>query len=187
MQFKRSFLMLSLVACLAAVAGQAGAQTRPPVIGGPLCITNDIPNPNTDILFPGDSLYAGGPSKVARNGKYELVLQTDGNLVLYGERHQWVWQSGTYGQPAYIASMQADGNFVIYNKEGVWLWQTHTYDSKTSEGAQTKGASLVISPKGRIEIFDVYQNSLSFVNPWYTGSYNPSYTETPGLCLLVKS
>jgi hypothetical protein len=187
MQFKRNFLMLSLVSSLLCVAGQVGAQTRPPVIGDPICISSETPNPGTDVLFAGDSLYAGGPSKVARNGRYELVLQNDGNMVLYGESRQWVWQSGTYGQPAYRATMQSDGNFVIYNKEGRWLWQTHTYNSTTADGAPTRGAQLIISPKGHIEIFDVYGNSLSLINPWYTGRYNTDYKESMGACLPMRN
>lgn len=61
-------------------------------------------------------------SIVSGNGRYQLVLQGDGNLVLYGPRGRVLggstWASGTDGKPATQAVLQQDGNFVLYGERG---------------------------------------------------------------------
>ncbi|MGW7104396.1 hypothetical protein [Streptomyces sp. NPDC054883] len=81
-------------------------------------------------LAPGEKLT--NPSQVT-----ELVMQADGNLVLYalgnpGGYKLPLWNSGTYGNPGGYATMQADGNFVIYRQGGSAqtggaVWHTATY------------------------------------------------------------
>ncbi|HXW82334.1 MAG TPA: fibronectin type III domain-containing protein [Acidimicrobiales bacterium] len=53
-------------------------------------------------------------------GRYRLVMQADGNLVVYSGRHV-VWNSRTEGDPGAYLVMQADGNLVVYGT-GEWLW-----------------------------------------------------------------
>ncbi|MET9698958.1 hypothetical protein ABZY31_18795 [Streptomyces sp. NPDC006529] len=79
----------------------------------------------------------------------ELVMQGDGNLVLYalgtpGGYKLPLWNSGTYGNPGAYATMQEDGNFVIYKQgggaqTGGGIWHTATYGS----GTGTVRASLL--------------------------------------------
>jgi hypothetical protein len=61
-------------------------------------------------------------SIVSNNGRYQLVLQGDGNLVLYGLKGRVLggatWASGTDGQVATQAVLQRDGNFVVYGSRG---------------------------------------------------------------------
>ncbi|MCA1696594.1 MAG: LysM peptidoglycan-binding domain-containing protein [Actinobacteria bacterium] len=51
------------------------------------------------------------------NGKYTLIMQGDGNLVLYTESNASVWATRTQGSGAVRASLQDDGNLVLYTKE----------------------------------------------------------------------
>lgn len=51
-----------------------------------------------------------------------LVMQEDGNLVLYGNGVRWA--SSTFGNPGAFAVMQDDRNFVIYSAAGRPLWMT---------------------------------------------------------------
>lgn len=55
-----------------------------------------------------------------------LVMQADGNLVLYNKDMSAVWNSGTPGKGASILKVQEDGNLVIYNAQG------HTWASVTA-------------------------------------------------------
>ncbi|MFD3722918.1 hypothetical protein [Streptomyces sp. NPDC058674] len=85
-------------------------------------------------LAPGEKLTS--PTKST-----ELVMQWDGNLVLYalgnpGGPRLPLWNSGTYGNWAAYALMQEDGNFVIYKQDGSpqtggGIWHTDTYGDHT--------------------------------------------------------
>jgi LysM repeat protein len=69
-----------------------------------------------DVLRAGESL--GIDQKLtSSNGKYTLIMQGDGNLVLYTESNTPVWATSTQGSGAVRASLQDDGNLVLYTKE----------------------------------------------------------------------
>lgn len=70
-------------------------------------------------LLPGRSLQSP-------NGLYTLAMQTDGNLVLYGNDGQWLWHTNTFGKPVTQLAVQGDGNLVLYTATGyVWASGTH--------------------------------------------------------------
>lgn len=54
---------------------------------------------------------------VSNSGRYQLILQKDGNLVLYdlSGGQKALWTSGTSGQVANQCIMQTDGNLVLYD------------------------------------------------------------------------
>jgi hypothetical protein len=57
------------------------------------------------------------------SGRYQFILQTDGNLVLYdlGQQHRAIWASQTKGHAVSKAIMQSDGNLVIYGpSQAIW-------------------------------------------------------------------
>lgn len=63
------------------------------------------------------SRYAGRGSR--------LVMQQDGNLVLYAPAGQGaLWSTGTEGNPGARLVLQTDGNLVIYSATGKPLWFT---------------------------------------------------------------
>jgi LysM repeat protein len=69
-----------------------------------------------DVLRAGESL--GIDQKLtSSNGKYTLIMQGDGDLVLYTESNTPVWATRTQGKGAVRASLQEDGNLVLYTKE----------------------------------------------------------------------
>lgn len=55
-----------------------------------------------------------------------LVMQHDGNLVLYNINNQPLWFTGTGGNPGARLVLQVDGNLVLYSNGGVPLWSTQT-------------------------------------------------------------
>jgi hypothetical protein len=77
---------------------------------------------NGNNLGPNQQLSSQSDDKlVSGNGLHQLVMQNDGNLVLYQNEFVPVWASNTMGSGADYAIMQADGNFVLYDgSQAVW-------------------------------------------------------------------
>ncbi len=65
---------------------------------------------------------------VSADGRFTLIMQGDGNLVLYGPNQRVLWKSDTYGSPrgTYLV-MQGDGNLVLYRPDGRPVWSSGTY------------------------------------------------------------
>ncbi len=79
--------------------------------------------------FGSDRLNAGEallPGQNITSGNYSLILQRDGNLVLYKGGKEALWDSATPGSGAARVVMQRDGNLVIYNGSGGVLWASNT-------------------------------------------------------------
>ncbi|MFE9792714.1 ricin-type beta-trefoil lectin domain protein [Streptomyces goshikiensis] len=107
------------------------------------------------ILKGGQSLQPG-EMIVSENAK--LVMQTDGNLVLYhatgGEgRGAALWASHTGGNPGAYATVQGDGNFVVYKKDGkvgdlsAALWDSKTFHNDGARVELQADANLVVYTK----------------------------------------
>ncbi|MEU6998251.1 hypothetical protein [Nonomuraea sp. NPDC046570] len=56
---------------------------------------------------------------------HRAVFQTDGNFVVYTVSGKPVWASGTHGHPGSRLSVQDDGNVVIYDGSQA-IWATGT-------------------------------------------------------------
>lgn len=100
-----------------------------------------VDNPGGDIaITPGSTIVDG---EAFCSGAYELILQTDGNMVIYNASGS-LWYSGTaYGTDR--AVMQTDGNFVIYSPTNVALWNTHTWSNP--------GAYVCIQTDGNLVVY----------------------------------
>jgi hypothetical protein len=86
------------------------------------------------LLLQGDSnlvLYGPGyhvlwHASTGGTGANRLVMQSDGNLVLYNAS-SWVWQSYSGGAGPSHLDVQDDGNLVIYrNDTGAYTFQSNT-------------------------------------------------------------
>jgi hypothetical protein len=81
---------------------------------------SDSLQPN-EVLNPNQALFSA-------NKRWELIYQSDGNLVLYDVSIPSVpkatWNSRTYGASAGRCIMQSDGNFVIYNAANKPVWDS---------------------------------------------------------------
>ncbi|MFD0008961.1 hypothetical protein ACFVJ4_42315 [Streptomyces sp. NPDC127178] len=64
-----------------------------------------------------------------------LIMQYDGNLVMYRKRdNKAIWSTGTHGHHGAYAVMQTDGNFVVYTASGkypVYPWGVRPYETPT--------------------------------------------------------
>ncbi|WP_158101669.1 hypothetical protein [Streptomyces pharetrae] len=63
----------------------------------------------------------------------ELIMQSDGNLVLKATNGHVCWATGT-NPGGYKAVYQNDGNFVIYNSSGRALWASNTVGASWETG-----------------------------------------------------
>lgn len=107
-----------------------------------------VPPPGNHILASGQNL-AVGDTRVSQDGRFTLVLQSDGNLVLY-QGSTPLWASGTNGLPVTRCSMQTDGNLVLYSSNGTPYWHTNT--------AIYPGAQLQVGNDGNLKII---QNNIT--------------------------
>ncbi len=99
---------------------------------------------------------AANQSVASCNGDYTLIMQGDGNLVLY-QGGTALWASNTAGSAADEAIMQGDGNLVLYTSAGSPLWASGT--------AGNAGAYLEVQNDGNVVIY-----SASGAVLWSTGT-----------------
>ena len=55
-----------------------------------------------------------------------LLMQFDGNFVIYDAWDGAVWSSSTHNHPGAYLAVQNDGDVVIFNQDGVPIWRTGT-------------------------------------------------------------
>lgn len=108
-----------LASCAPRLVAGASAPAAPERAAAPAA-TSPV---DVTTLDPGESVRS-------RDGRFLLVHQTDGNVVLYGSTGA-LWQSATAGRPTSILTFQADGNLVLYaatasGEPGPPLWHTST-------------------------------------------------------------
>lgn len=78
-------------------------------------------------LYPGDCLkfkeHLDSP-----NGCFKLLMQEDGNLVLYKKSDQSaIWSTNTYLTCSQNACYQSDGNFIVSNCEKKATWAAGSF------------------------------------------------------------
>jgi hypothetical protein len=83
----------------------------------------------SNTLSPGQTLNVN-EKLTSTSGAYTLIMQSDGNLVLY-KGSDALWASNTDHSDANHATMQADGNFVVYDANQHPHWASNT-DGKSS-------------------------------------------------------
>lgn len=128
-----------------------GAATPPP------------PPPSCGALLSGQQLTMG-QSKLSCDGRFSLIMQNDGNLVLYKVTPTVtaLWasntaQGGTLGANS-RAAMQTDGNLVVYNQfnQPRWSSVTHTH----------AGAWLNVQNDGNLVIYNTSNTAV-----WSSGTH----------------
>jgi hypothetical protein len=105
----------------------------------------------TNLLFPNEVLNPGQEIHSANRALY-LVMQTDGNLVLYGFNQGWniLWSTNTFNNPGATLVVQADGNIVVAAPGGQPLWWSGTYGNPgTRLQAQDDGNLVAVAPGER--------------------------------------
>jgi hypothetical protein len=122
----------------------------------------------TGTLTPGESI-------TSENGRFTLLLQTDGNLVEYGSHNNAIWASGTVGKKVTDLVMQSDGNLVLYNGSTP-VWATHT-DGNPGAFLDLRNDGNIIITRGNVPFWSsnsTRQTSLRPGQSWT--SLNGQYT-----------
>jgi GH25 family lysozyme M1 (1,4-beta-N-acetylmuramidase) len=139
-----------------ATSGNAGAFLALQNDGNLVIYDNNKPlwASNTDGIPPAPlgcgAIQVGhglGPGEGVKScdGRFNFVMQGDGNLVLY-QGTSPLWASNTVGKGGRTAVMQADGNFVVYALGNAPRWASNTNGNP--------GASLVVQNDGNVVIYD---------------------------------
>lgn len=98
-------------------------------------------------LQPGQQITQGELIR-SNDGRFILVMQTDGNLVLY-YYNVALWSSSTAGNSSINrAIMQTDGNFVLYDTNNVPHWSSGTAGYPGSYVIMQDDGNLVIYQNG---------------------------------------
>lgn len=103
-------------------------------------------------VHPQDTLYSGqaltpGQRLTSQDGRFNLILQTDGNLVMYDPHNRAIWASNSSGHPnTSEAIMQADGNLVLYENGSNAYWATQT-------AGDASQPSLVMQSDGNLVMY----------------------------------
>jgi hypothetical protein len=92
---------------------------------------------------------------------HSLVLQFDGNVVLYNSRHVAIWSTNTKGYEPVQFIMKGDGNLALYSTTGQ-VWASNTSDNL--------GAFLAVQDDGNLVIYDANYNAV-WAASWYS-NYN---------------
>lgn len=99
--------------------------------------------PGTDTLGPDEELRAD-QSITSNDGRFTLIMQSDGNVVLYQNGVRPLWESATMGSGATRLVMQSDGNLVAYRSDNVPVWATGTVSSPSRLFLQDDGNLVLI-------------------------------------------
>lgn len=90
-----------------------------------------------DLILHGPSGILWASNTAGKEDVQHVILQHDGNLVMYNVKEQAVWASHTGGQFRARVELvvQNDGNAVIYSDARA-IWATHTPGGKKPEALQ---------------------------------------------------
>lgn len=91
-----------------------------------------------------NSALSPGQSVRSCDGRFSLVHQGDGNVVLY-QGSTARWSTGTAGRATASFVMQGDGNLVLYAATGPALWN--------SRSAGNPGAFLAVQDDGNLVVY----------------------------------
>ncbi len=88
-----------------------------------------------------------GASIWSQDGRFQLIMQTDGNLVLYGPTGALWWTSSN--GPGRTMLFQSDGNVVVYGPTGpVWAINQQNWGAEMT--LQNDGNLVIRAEDGRI-------------------------------------
>jgi len=83
---------------------------------------------------------------VSANGQYRMVVQSDGNLVVYTKDYTPLWGSKTRSSthPLSLHVQESDGNLVLYDAHMTPFWESDTRSSGPTELIMQDDGNLVL-------------------------------------------
>jgi hypothetical protein len=95
-------------------------------------------------LHPGQCLHPA-QALASQNKLYRLIMQADGNVVLYDHQSHPIWTTNTKGCTPREFAMQTDGNLVLYSTDNKPRWASGTHNNP--------GAFLNVQDDGNLVIY----------------------------------
>ena len=133
----------------------------------PAASARDSTLPAGQTLMPGERIES--PNK-----RFRLVMQGDGNLVLYRDGRHAIWASDTSGAAGSRAVMQSDGNLVVVNGAMPrWSARTQGFD----------GAALAVQDDGNLVVYHAGRAIWTWAAGYVGDRLTPS-SELPAGALL---
>lgn len=124
-----------------------------------MSIKNISGNQRPATLKAGEQLLAN-QSVTSPSGNHTLVMQGDGNLVIYKSNGKAIWATATYGTLAARLVMQTDGNLVLYSSDFTMVfWHSQTYGNNGAELYLQDDGNLVIYKNGT-PLWDSFSNPI---------------------------
>ncbi|MEV7453478.1 mannose-binding protein [Streptomyces nigra] len=108
--------------------------------------TSPKPNWSTETVYAPSVLEV---NQAWTTNRIRMVMQTDGNLVVYNEQRKPIWASMTFG-PNHRAIFQPDGNLVIHNGEDRPIWASQTWGHEGAQLVLRADAKVVIVQNGGV-------------------------------------
>ncbi|OFA06927.1 hypothetical protein [Duganella sp. HH101] len=135
----------------------------------------------TDKLVAGETLQANESIKPIDNNLAYLVMQGDGNLVLYRTSDNApLWHTSSWGHPGAVTVMQGDGNLVVYGPNpGEVLFHTSTYNNPGSYLQLLSSGNLVVKAANNTVLW-ASNTSVQPVPTYSTPSYQPTFWNDNG-------
>ncbi len=103
-----------------------------------------VPAVAGNTLQPGQTL-SSGQSIRSTDGRFQFIMQPDGNMVLYQQGVRALWSSNTLGVLGARVLMQGDGTLVVYDNTNRARWSSNT--------AGRAGARLVVQDDGNTVMY----------------------------------
>ena len=102
------------------------------------------PPPGCGVLVPGQVLLPN-EGVTSCDGRFTLIQQSDGNLVLYKADVGALWSTSTQVSGNVATIMKDDGELVVYGPEWKVLW--------TSNTSGYPGAWLAVQDDGNLVLY----------------------------------
>jgi len=124
-------------------------------------------------VHPVDTLYEGqaltpGERLTSKDGRFTLILQPDGNLVIYDPHNRPIWSTETSNHSGVSAAvMQPDGNLVLYESN-----DTHPYWASNTSG-DASVPSIIMQSDGNLVMYSTGQSY------WSTKTQVPATPNRP--------
>ncbi|WP_344466960.1 hypothetical protein [Kitasatospora kazusensis] len=133
-----------------------------------------VGTPVSSTLAPGGILHPGDTAYAAHT---RLVMQTDGNLVLYSlNTGIALWSTRTNGHLGAWATMQSDGSLVVYTpKTDAGGNPVYPTPGSSSDALWTSGTAGSVGAHATVQAdcnFVIYNTANTAI--WNSGTYNPN-------------